>query len=170
MFVLLCILLLVGSASSQWKDDDYSFSLPVGNPHGHTYVIQRPGRITGVRVWALYNSRITGIQLRNGYSWSHIAGYTTGPVQEMLLYENEAIVQLSGKYSYRIDSLIFTTNMGRSLYAGQPRGNSFNMYPHSKKAELRFISGRQSGGIFTIGAHWGVVTDPNANTNNTNTY
>ncbi|XP_057684406.1 zymogen granule membrane protein 16-like [Corythoichthys intestinalis] len=170
MFVLLCIMLLVGSASSQWEDDDYSFTAPVGGQRGSTYAIQRPGRITGIRMWENYNNYIAGIQLRYGYSWSDIVGRARGAVQEMLLFENEAIVQLSGKHINWVYSLAFTTNMGRSLYAGQPRGYSFNMYPHSKKAELRFISGRQSSSIVSIGAHWGVVTDPNANSNSTNTY
>ncbi|XP_057684175.1 zymogen granule membrane protein 16-like [Corythoichthys intestinalis] len=174
MLFLACLILLAQTTNSQWSDDDYSFSAPVGAGKGSVYAIQGSGRITGVRMWESYNSYVTGIQLRYGYLWSQIAGYRRGQVQELLLYDDEAIVQLAGKYLHNIQSLVFTTNMSRSLYAGQPSGYSFNMYPHSKKAELRFISGRHSSGIASIGAHWGVVTDPhgihNANTNDTSSY
>ncbi|XP_077599096.1 zymogen granule membrane protein 16-like [Stigmatopora nigra] len=167
---LVSSLLLMPFANSQTPDEysfsvpfgsrkEYSFSVPVGSGKGTSYAIQGSGRITGIRVWENYNGHITGIQLRYGYMWSEMAGYARGNVQEMLLYENEVIVQVAGKYTHNIQSLVFSTNMSRSLSAGQPSGHSFNMYPHTKKAELRFISGRQQNGITSIGAHWGVFTD-----------
>ncbi|XP_057684310.1 zymogen granule membrane protein 16-like [Corythoichthys intestinalis] len=147
-------------------DDYFSFSKHVGSGVGISYGIVGKGRITGVRVWEANNNYIYGIQLRYGYAWTNITGYPYGQVQEMKLFEGEAIVQLSGKYSHYVQSLVFTTNMGRSLFAGQPRGHSFNMYPRKEKAELRFISGRYNGAITSIGAHWGVVSDPYRKTPN----
>ncbi|XP_077447226.1 zymogen granule membrane protein 16-like [Stigmatopora argus] len=168
MLFLVFSLLLVPFANSQTVPElsvpvgwgkEFSFSAPVGSGSGSSFAIQGSERITGIRIWENYNSYITGIQLRYGYMWSEMAGYARGNIQEMLLYENEAIVQVAGKYTHYIQSLVFTTNMSRSLSAGQPSGHSFNMYPHTKKAELRFISGRQQYGITSIGAHWGVLAD-----------
>ncbi|XP_072226264.1 zymogen granule membrane protein 16-like [Leuresthes tenuis] len=135
----------------------YSFSPAVGSGSGSTYSITGEGRITAVRVWEYYNNYIYGFQFRYGFRWSPVVGYISGQLQEIEFFDDEAIVQISGKYSHYIQSLVFTTNKGRSLQAGQPSGHSFNMYPAHRDAELRFISGRVHGGISSIEAHWVVL-------------
>lgn len=103
-------------------------------------------------------------QFRYGLIWSTVVGRVSGTPRVMELYAGEAIIQISGKYTSRIFSVIFITNNGRSLSAGQPVGHSFNMYANSSKAELRKVSGRQRGRISSFAAHWAVV-DPTFNQN-----
>ncbi|XP_061616826.1 zymogen granule membrane protein 16-like [Phyllopteryx taeniolatus] len=157
--VLLLLLPIKALGDYQPENQYYSFSPQVGSGQGRSYAITGNGRITGVRVWEARNNYIYGLQIRYGYTWSNVTGYTYGEVQEILLFEDEAIVQICGKYSHYVQSLVFTTNLGRSLYAGQPQGHTFNMFPTNEKAELRFISGRVHGAITAIGAHWAVVSD-----------
>ncbi|XP_024154226.1 zymogen granule membrane protein 16 [Oryzias melastigma] len=140
----------------------YSYSPSVGSGSGSSYTVTGEGRITAVRVWEYYSGYIRGVQFRYGYSWSNIAGYTYGYPHEMELYDGEAIVQISGKYSHYLQTIIFVTNRGRSLFVGQPSGTSFNMYPEHQETELVFISGRYHGGLTSLGAHWAVV-DPTFN-------
>ncbi|XP_077405179.1 zymogen granule membrane protein 16-like [Vanacampus margaritifer] len=137
----------------------YSYSKQIGAGSGGSYVINGNGRITGVRIWEAYNNFIFGLQLRYDYTWTNVMGTRRGQMQQILLFDDETIVQISGKYAHFIQSLVFTTNLGRSLHAGKPRGHSFNMYANTKKAELRFISGRAHGAITSIGAHWAVVSE-----------
>uniref|UniRef100_A0A4W5NL47 Jacalin-type lectin domain-containing protein n=1 Tax=Hucho hucho TaxID=62062 RepID=A0A4W5NL47_9TELE len=83
-----------------------------------------------------------------------------GVKQEMELFNDEAIVEVSGKYNPAdyIGYLVLTTNMGRTLSAGQPSQISFNFYSANIGSELRLLSGRFNGaGITSIGAHWGLV-------------
>ncbi|XP_077363351.1 zymogen granule membrane protein 16-like [Festucalex cinctus] len=161
LLVFIAFLAITALADDPTDAQDYSFSPHVGSGRGLSYAITGKGRITGVRVWEAYNNYIYGLQLRYGYTWNRPIGYQYGRVQEINLFDDEAIVELSGKYAHFIQSLVFTTNLGRCLYAGQPRGHSFNMYPNAEKAELRFISGRFHGAITSIGAHWAVVSKPN---------
>ncbi|XP_041868397.1 zymogen granule membrane protein 16-like isoform X1 [Melanotaenia boesemani] len=139
----------------------YSFSAPVGSGYGTSYVITGKGRITAIRVWDTYSGHIYGIQFRYGFGWSAVAGYASGDVHEMDLYDDEAIIQVSGKYAYYLQSVVFTTNRGRSLFAGQPAGQSFNMYPENDQTELVFINGRVHGGITSLGAHWAITNSSN---------
>ncbi|XP_062291377.1 zymogen granule membrane protein 16-like [Scomber scombrus] len=140
----------------------FSFSPPVGSGSGTQYSLTGEGRITAVRVWENFNGYIFGFQFRYGFVWSPIAGHKRGQVLEMELFEGENIVQISGKHNHYLYSVVFTTNRGRTLFAGQPVGHSFNMYPEHDGAELRFISGRVHGAITSIGAHWADV-NPAAN-------
>ncbi|XP_061597733.1 zymogen granule membrane protein 16-like [Cololabis saira] len=155
LFVAFLALLAVCAASE--VGPQYSFSPPVGSGTGSPYTITGEGRITAIRVWENYNGYIRGIQFRYGFVWSPVVGYIHGTTQEIELYEGEAIVQVSGKYVQYLDSVVFTTNQGRSLYAGKPAGHSFNMYPEHRGAELVFISGWVHVGISSLGTHWAVL-------------
>ncbi|XP_030639117.1 zymogen granule membrane protein 16-like [Chanos chanos] len=137
----------------------YSYSSTVGRGYGSVFSAVGAGRITAIRVWERYNSYIHGFQLRFGYSWTPVYGRSSGNLQQMELFDDEAIVQLSGKYAYDyIRYLSFTTSRGRTFIAGQPYGTSFNFYPAHDGSELRILSGRSDyRGITAIGAHWGTV-------------
>ncbi|XP_028285539.1 zymogen granule membrane protein 16-like [Parambassis ranga] len=148
---------LVACAFADSKPQFYSFSPSVGSGYGTSYTITGEGRITGIRIWEAYSNFIYGIQLRYGAIWSPVVGSQSGEVIEMQLFDDEAIVQISGKYAHYIQSLVFATNTGRSLRAGQEAGYSFNMYATHKKAELRFISGRVQGALTALEAHWAVL-------------
>lgn len=138
-------------------ESQYSFSPSAGSGSGTSYSITGDERISAIRVWEYYRGHVYGIQVRYGSVWSRIAGYTYGRPLEFELFKDERIIQISGKYSHYIQSLILVTSRGRSLQVGQPSGHSFNMYPHHPDAELRFISGRYHGGLTSIQAHWAVL-------------
>ncbi|XP_015246365.1 PREDICTED: zymogen granule membrane protein 16-like [Cyprinodon variegatus] len=163
LFVAVFVLLAAFAAAD--RQPQYSFSPPVGDGNGNSYMITGEGRITAVRVWDSYWSFIRGIQFRYGYIWSPVAGHVSGEAKEIELFEGEAIVQISGKYSHHLSSVVFTTNRGRSLHAGQPSGYSFNMYPKHPQAELLFISGRFDSGITSLGTHWAII-NPSSNPSN----
>ncbi|XP_035020729.1 zymogen granule membrane protein 16 [Hippoglossus stenolepis] len=133
----------------------YSFSGSIGGG-GIPFASSGNGRVTGIRVWEIPSQYITGIQLRHQYIWSKVFGRAYGPMNEMSLFDGEAVVQVSGKYhSNYIYQLIFVTSRGRSLSAGQPYQKSFNFYPTHPESELRMLSGRHNGyGITSLGAHW----------------
>ncbi|XP_014875411.1 zymogen granule membrane protein 16-like [Poecilia latipinna] len=139
-------------------DSHYSFSSSVGGGGGVSYSVVGDGRITAVRVWELSNNYIYGFQFQYEFSgWTPVVGYVSGEAKELKLNDDERIIQISGKHSHYIQSLIFVTNKGRSLQVGQPSGHSFNMYPTHPDAELRFLSGWVSGPPTAFQAHWAVV-------------
>ncbi|CAJ1083205.1 hypothetical protein INR49_027424%2C partial [Xyrichtys novacula] len=142
----------------------YSFSPSVGSGGGTSYSLRGEGRITAIKVWERSNSYINGIQFRYDYIWSPVVGRQSGDLQELELHEGETIIQISGKHSGYIRSLVFITSEGRALFAGQGTGISFNMYPTNSMAELRFLSGRFSSYISSIGAHWGVFYESHNST------
>ncbi|CAL8262023.1 unnamed protein product [Boreogadus saida] len=149
------------------SNEHYSYSPALGQGSGTPFSSKEEGSITGVKVWENPNSFITGIQLRHGTKWGHLNGRVTTSEARLDLFVGEAIIQVSGKYnpSNFIYQLIFVTNKGRSLIAGQPLQNSFNFYPKHAEAELLMLSGRfNSAGIRSLGAHWGRVyaVDPTA--------
>ncbi|KAM7382573.1 hypothetical protein PAMP_002299 [Pampus punctatissimus] len=137
----------------------YSYSDAVGGGSGTSFSSEGQGRITAVRVWEMTNSYITGIQLRYDYIWSPVLGRNLGTTNEIVLFDEEVIVQVSGKYhSNYIYQLIFVTSKGRSLIVGQPSQTSFNFYPVHPDAELRLLSGRfNNNGITSLAAHWGMI-------------
>uniref|UniRef100_UPI0037E8E0B5 zymogen granule membrane protein 16-like n=1 Tax=Semicossyphus pulcher TaxID=241346 RepID=UPI0037E8E0B5 len=160
MHYVVLVALLSACVLADVQPPYYSYSPSVGSGGGSSYSLTGEGRITAVRVWELTSKYIYGIQLRYGSNWSRIVGIKYGIPQEIELYEDEAIIQISGKYATYIQSVVFTTNRGRTLQAGQPLGRSFNMYPDNSKAELIIISGRYSKIITSIGAHWAAVYQP----------
>ncbi|XP_014025777.1 zymogen granule membrane protein 16 [Salmo salar] len=174
MFSILVVTVILASCLAMPIKDPYSYSSAVGQGGGTPFASYGEGRITGVRVWETnnnyyyyyyyyyYNSNayISGFQLRYGSTWSPVFGGVGGQKQEMELFNDEAIVEVSGKYNPAdyICYLVLTTNMGRTLSAGQPSQVSFNFYPANMGNELRLLSGRFNGaGITSIGAHWGFV-------------
>ncbi|XP_063042251.1 zymogen granule membrane protein 16-like [Engraulis encrasicolus] len=97
-------------------------------------------------------------QVKFGFSWAPIVGRSNNDRVEMILFDGEAIIQVSGKFnpSNFVEQVIFVTNRGRFLMAGQPTGLTFNHYPTSSESELLLLSGRfNNGGITSLGAHWG---------------
>uniref|UniRef100_UPI0037E9AD44 zymogen granule membrane protein 16-like n=1 Tax=Semicossyphus pulcher TaxID=241346 RepID=UPI0037E9AD44 len=163
MHYVVLVALLSACVLADVQPQYYSFSPAVGSGSGTSYSLTGEGRITAVRVWELNSNYIYGVQFRYGNIWSPIVGRQSGIPQEIELHEDEAIVQISGKYASYIQSVVFTTNEGRTLQAGQPSGRSFNMYPDNSKAELRFISGRYNRAFTSLGAHWAVVNQPYVN-------
>uniref|UniRef100_UPI0037E702D2 zymogen granule membrane protein 16-like n=1 Tax=Semicossyphus pulcher TaxID=241346 RepID=UPI0037E702D2 len=163
MHYVVLVALLSACVLADVQPQYYSFSPAVGSGSGTSYSLSGEGRITAVRVWEANNNYIYGFQFRYGNIWSAVVGIQSGIPQEIELYEDEAIIQISGKYAHYVQSVVFTTNRGRTLQAGQPSGQSFNMYPNNTEAELRFISGRYHGGITSIGAHWAAVYQPSVN-------
>ncbi|KAM9404480.1 zymogen granule membrane protein 16-like isoform 1-T1 [Salvelinus alpinus] len=174
MFLILVVTVFLASCSALPIKDPYSYSSAVGQGGGTPFASYGEGRITGVRVWETnnnyyyyyyyynYNSNnyISGFQLRYGNTWSPVFGREGSEKQEMELFNDEAIVEVSGKYNPAdyICYLVLTTNMGRTLSAGLPNQVSFNFYPANMGNELRLLSGRFNGaGITSIGAHWGLL-------------
>ncbi|XP_055760000.1 zymogen granule membrane protein 16-like isoform X1 [Salvelinus fontinalis] len=170
MFSILVVTVFLASCLAMPIKDPYSYSSAVGQGGGTPFASYGEGRITGVRVWETnnhnyyyyYNNNayISGFQLRYGNTWTPVFGHEVGEKQEMELFNDEAIVEVSGKYNPAdyICYLVLTTNMGRTLSAGLPNQVSFNFYPANMGNELRLLSGRFNGaGITSIGAHWGLV-------------
>uniref|UniRef100_A0A4W5RGW3 Jacalin-type lectin domain-containing protein n=1 Tax=Hucho hucho TaxID=62062 RepID=A0A4W5RGW3_9TELE len=171
MFSILVVTVFLASCLAMPIRDPYSYSSAVGQGGGTPFASSGEGRITGVRMWETnnnyyyyyyYNSNayISGFQLRYGNTWSPVFGHEGGEKQEMELFNDETIVEVSGKYNPAdyICYLVLTTNMGRTLSAGQPSQISFNFYPANMGNELRLLSGRFNGaGITSLGAHWGLV-------------
>ncbi|KAJ0003721.1 hypothetical protein NQD34_008819 [Periophthalmus magnuspinnatus] len=159
-FVLVTLLaasaLLASAEESDSEEQNYSFSELVGSRSGTSFRITGEERLTAVRTWD-NGAYIYAIQVRYGGIWSERVGSETGQMQEILLEDDEAVIQVSGKYSTYINWLVFVTNKGRSMFAGQPAGTSFNMYPEHQGAELRFISGTSLRGALTgFATHWAV--------------
>ncbi|XP_070691963.1 zymogen granule membrane protein 16-like [Pempheris klunzingeri] len=159
MFSFLFFALLCAGCLARPTLVHYSFSRAVGGGSGTSFSTEGEGRITAVRVWEISNSYITGVQLCYDHIWSPRIGRTFGKAHELVLYDEEVIIQVSGKYhSNYIYHLIFGTSRGRSLIAGQPYQTSFNFYPVHADAELRMLSGTYNvNGITSLAAHWGVV-------------
>ncbi|CAB1334744.1 unnamed protein product, partial [Coregonus sp. 'balchen'] len=153
MFSILFVTVFLASCLAMPIKDLYSYSSAVGQGGGTPFASSGEGRITAVRVWENNNAYINGFQLRYSNTWSPWV-----KSRRWSFFKDEAIIEVSGKYNpgNYIYTLVFTTNMGRTLAAGQPNQVSFNFYPANKGNELRMLSGRFNGaGITSIGAHWG---------------
>ncbi|KAK9513449.1 hypothetical protein VZT92_026984 [Zoarces viviparus] len=138
----------------------YSYSPDVGGGSGTSFSTEGgKGRITAIKFWENSGSYITGIRVRNGAIWGKVVGRVVGSAKELILFDGETIIQVSGKYhSNYIYQMYVVTSLGRSLVVGQPTALSFNFYPADPKAELILLSGRFNGaGITSLGAHWDVI-------------
>ncbi|XP_040296560.1 zymogen granule membrane protein 16-like isoform X1 [Bufo bufo] len=159
MLTLLCLCLLLGSSvASSVQSRMSSFVGEHGAGGGTAFSFsaeQLNGSITGLRVRE-NPSHIIGVQFQYGGTWGPYYGNPSGTLYEILLHKGENIVQVSGKVASNVNELIFITNRGRILKFGQPSGNSFNDFPLYDGTVLRYVSGRYSSVIHSIGFHWGV--------------
>lgn len=159
MLFFLVLALLCSGAHTDDPVIGFSYSPAVGIGTGISFATEGKGRISAIRVWERPGSAITGLQLCYDHIWAEKIGPGEENLQEMYLYDNEIIIQVSGKHNSLIFQLIFVTSRGRSLIAGIPTGSSFNFYPAYDNAGLRLLSGRYSHfGITALGAHWGAVS------------
>uniref|UniRef100_A0A8C5QGX1 Jacalin-type lectin domain-containing protein n=1 Tax=Leptobrachium leishanense TaxID=445787 RepID=A0A8C5QGX1_9ANUR len=156
---LTCICLLLGtSLAASVQSRMSSFAGEYGGGGGTAFSFsseQIRGAITGIRVRE-NPSHVLGLQFRYGSEWGSYFGNPTGTLFEVLLAHGENITQVSGKTAAYVNELLFVTSHGRILRFGQPSGNSFNDFPLYPGTTLRYVSGRYSTVILSIGFHWGV--------------
>ncbi|XP_034553808.1 zymogen granule membrane protein 16-like [Notolabrus celidotus] len=158
MFSLLLLVMLCSSCLAAPTSIGFSYSNSVGQGSGTSYSTQGTGRITTIRVWERPRSFVASFQLCYDYICTDKIGRAAGNLQEMHLYEDETIIQVSGKHNGYIYHMVFVTSRGRFLSAGHPSGDTFNFFPTDMRAGLRILSGRYDKvGITSLGAHWGEV-------------
>ncbi|XP_056390211.1 zymogen granule membrane protein 16-like [Hyla sarda] len=159
MLALLCLCLILGSSvASSVQSRRSSFVGEYGAGGGTTFSFsseQLNGPITGLRVRE-NPSHVLGIQFQYGGTWGPYYGNPSGTLLEILLHRGENITQVSGKVASYVNELIFVTSRGRIFRFGQPSGNSFNDLPLFDGTVLRYVSGRYTSVITSIGFHWGV--------------
>ncbi|XP_075037533.1 zymogen granule membrane protein 16-like [Mixophyes fleayi] len=159
MLGLMCLCLLVGSTATfsvQSRFSSYSGEHGAGGGTAFSFSSEQlNGPITGLRVRE-NPSHVIGIQFQYGGTWGPYYGNPSGTLHEVLLHGGESITQVSGKVASYVNELIFVTSRGRLLRFGQPSGNSFNDFPLFEGTALRYVSGRFSSVIHSIGFHWGV--------------
>ncbi|KAM4689845.1 zymogen granule membrane protein 16-like [Rhinophrynus dorsalis] len=158
MLSLVCACLLLGSsfaASVQSRVSSFSGEYGAGGGTAFSFSSEQlNGPITGLRVRE-NPSHVLGLQFRYGTLWGPYYGNSAGTLLEVLLYPGENITQVSGKTASYVNELIFVTSHGRMFRFGQPSGNSFNDFPLYAGTALRYVSGRYSTVIHSIGFHWG---------------
>eukprot|EP00079_Xenopus_tropicalis_P013844 XP_002943206.2 PREDICTED: zymogen granule membrane protein 16 [Xenopus tropicalis] len=158
LFVVLCAGILLGSSTAASIQSRLSsFAGEYGSGGGTAFSFsseQVYGPITGLRVRENANY-IIGLQFRYGNTWGTYYGHTSGLILEILLRPGESITQVSGKTASYVNELIFVTSHGRIFRFGQPSGNCFNDFPLYNNTVLRYVSGRYSSVIHSIGFHWG---------------
>ncbi|XP_018096290.1 zymogen granule membrane protein 16 isoform X2 [Xenopus laevis] len=156
--LVLCVGILLGSsAASSIQSRFSSFAGEYGSGGGTAFSFsseQLNGPITGLRVRE-NPSHVIGLQFRYGNTWGTYYGNTAGPILEFLLLPGENITQVSGKTAAYVNELMFVTSHGRIFRFGQPSGTSFNDFPLYQTTALRYVSGRYSSVIHSIGFHWG---------------
>ncbi|KAM5152206.1 zymogen granule membrane protein 16-like [Mantella aurantiaca] len=159
MLTLLSVCFLLGStAASSVQSRLSSYAGEYGAGGGTPFSFsseQLNGQISGIRIRESA-SHVIGIQLQYGGHWGQYYGNPTGTLFEVLLYRGENITQVSGKFASYVNELVFVTSRGRIFKFGQPSGTSFNDFPLFEGTTLRYISGRYSSVILSIGFHWGV--------------
>ncbi|XP_068616556.1 zymogen granule membrane protein 16-like [Brachionichthys hirsutus] len=156
MFSYLVFTMLFAGCLSYPNFSHSSFTGPVGSGGGESFATNGYGRITGIRIWELSHSIITGFQLCFHGIWDEVIGRKTSIENRIILFEDEVITQVSGKHSTRyIKQIIIGTSLGRYMFAGQPFKRAFNMYPDEDHEELIKLSGfHDYYGITALAAHW----------------
>ncbi|KAM4632071.1 zymogen granule membrane protein 16-like [Discoglossus pictus] len=158
MLTLMCACLLVGSSLASSVQSRFSSFVGEHGAGGGTAFSfsssQLNGPITALRVRENVNN-ILGLQFRHGSYWSPYYGNAAGTLHEIVLHPGENITQVSGKVASYVNELIFVTSLGRLFRFGQPSGTSFNDFPLYPGTTLRYVSGRYSSLIHSIGFHWG---------------
>ncbi|KAM4632070.1 zymogen granule membrane protein 16-like [Discoglossus pictus] len=158
MLTLICLCLLVGSslaASVQSRFSSFAGEYGAGGGTAFSFSNdQQNGPITALRVTENVH-HILGLQFRYGNVWSPYFGNAAGTQHEIVLYPGENITQVSGKVASYVNELIFVTSLGRLFHFGQPSGTNFNDFPLFRGTSLRYVSGRYSTVIHSIGFHWG---------------
>ncbi|XP_073490901.1 zymogen granule membrane protein 16-like [Aquarana catesbeiana] len=158
MLTLLCACFLLGStATSSVQSLSSSFSKEYGGGKGTPFSFsndQRSGPITAIRIRE-GPSFLNGIHFRYGNHWAPFSGGHSGSFHEFLLHSGENITQVSGKFDSYVNELVFVTSHGRIFKVGQSSGTSFNDFPLFGGTVLRYISGRYSDVLNSIGFHWG---------------
>ncbi|OCT58988.1 hypothetical protein XELAEV_18001477mg [Xenopus laevis] len=156
--LVLCVGILLGSSTASSIESRLSsFAGEYGSGGGTAFSFsseQVNGPITGLRVRE-NPSHVIGLQFRYGNTWGTYYGNTAGPILEFLLRPGENITQVSGKIASYVNQLMFVTSHGRIFRFGQPSGTSFNDFPLYPTTALRYVSGRYSSVIHSIGFHWG---------------
>ncbi|XP_020795000.2 zymogen granule membrane protein 16-like [Boleophthalmus pectinirostris] len=171
MHSFILVALLAGSAllASAAVIPPFSYSDYAGSNSGIHFTLdgEPDQRLTSIRIWDNNGAYINGIQFSFGKIWGDRIGYPNGRILEIDLDtdNNEAIIQISGKYSRYLNWLVFVTNKGRFFYAGTPSGISFNMYPGYPGMELRAISGTLHGALTGIAVHWAMPPPPSSDSN-----
>ncbi|XP_038619868.1 zymogen granule membrane protein 16-like, partial [Tachyglossus aculeatus] len=123
-----------------------------GKPFSHSGN-QLEGPITAIRLRVNQNY-IVGLQVRYGKEWSDYIGGSSGNLEEIFLHPGESVIQVSGKYRFYLNQLLFVTDKGRFLSFGRNSGTAFTAAPLHPNSVLQFISGRSGSLIDAIGLHW----------------
>ncbi|XP_003228266.4 zymogen granule membrane protein 16 [Anolis carolinensis] len=166
-FTLLTLLFVGSTITSAFllPLSDSSYSGEFGGSGGKRFSHagnQMEGPITALRVRA-NQYYIVGLQFRYCRQWSDYVGGTDGEMEEIFLYDDEDIIQITGRYDSYIQNLVFITNQRRSFVFGAYngysyygyRGFTFNAVPLYRSAVLRYISGRSASYIDALSFHWG---------------
>ncbi|XP_060639040.2 zymogen granule membrane protein 16-like [Anolis sagrei] len=166
-FTLLMLLFVGSTITSAYilPLSDSSYSGEFGGSGGKRFSQagnQMDGPITAFRI-RTNKYYIVGLQFRYCRQWSDFVGGTDGETEEIFLYDDEAIIQITGRYNSYLQNLVFITNQGRSFVFGAYNGYSyhgyygftFNAVPLYRHAVLRYISGRAASYIDALSFHWG---------------
>ncbi|XP_053326579.1 zymogen granule membrane protein 16-like [Spea bombifrons] len=160
MLALACLCLgLLGSslaATVQSRMSSFAGEYGAGGGTAFSYSSEQlNGPITALRVRE-NPSHVIGIQFRYGREWGPYYGNPSGTLLEVVLHAGENITQVSGKVASYVNELMFVTSHGRIFRFGQPSGTCFNDFPLYPGTSLRYVSGRYSSVIHSIGFHWGL--------------
>ncbi|XP_069505984.1 zymogen granule membrane protein 16-like [Ambystoma mexicanum] len=156
LLLFACLFLAESVFAANIQSRFSSFAGEYGAGGGTSFSYSGPhlnGPITALRIRE-NPSHILGIQIKYGDVWTEYYGNPAGTLLEVHLQPGEHITQASGKFAAYVNELTFLTNRGRLFRFGQPSGTSFNDFPLDQNGILRYVSGRYSSVIHSIGFHW----------------